>query len=106
MPCVRAYCNPAEAGSMTSPLDGTQLTAESIDSAPSGGGVVDGSSGCNTYSASYDDSGWLTQVTVTLTLMLLVDSRLAGRVVGAGLAPLLQPTSVSVGAATNISRPG
>jgi hypothetical protein len=50
MPWVRAYYNPAEAGGMTSPLDGTQLTVESTDSAPSGGGVVSGSLGCNTYS--------------------------------------------------------
>ena len=49
--------NPAEAGGMTSPLDGTQLTADFTDSAPSGGGVVAGSSGCNTYSASSDDNG-------------------------------------------------
>ena len=57
MPLGRAYYNPAEAGGMTSPLDGTQLTAESTDSAPPGGGVVAGCSGCNTYSASYDDNG-------------------------------------------------
>jgi len=49
--------NPAEAGGMISLLDGTQLMAKFTASAPSWGGVVAGFSGCNTYSASYDDNG-------------------------------------------------
>jgi ABC-type amino acid transport substrate-binding protein len=48
---VRSYYNPAEAGGMASPLSDTQLTAEFAE------GAVAGSSGCNSYSASYTVDG-------------------------------------------------
>jgi polar amino acid transport system substrate-binding protein len=48
---AQSYYSPAEAGGMASPLGGVQLTAEFTD------GTVAGSSGCNTYSASYTVDG-------------------------------------------------
>ena len=54
---VQSYYKPAEADGMASPLGDTQLTAEFTDGAPSGDGVVNGSSGCNTYSADYEVDG-------------------------------------------------
>jgi heat shock protein HslJ len=48
---ARAYDNPAFAGGLASPLAGTQLTAEFA------AGKVAGSSGCNSYSASYTVDG-------------------------------------------------
>jgi heat shock protein HslJ len=48
---VRSYYNAAEVGGMASPMGGVQLTAEFTE------GVVGGSAGCNTYSASYTVDG-------------------------------------------------
>jgi polar amino acid transport system substrate-binding protein len=48
---VRSYYNPAEVGGMSSPLGGTQLTANWAD------GSVSGTAGCNSYSAAYTVDG-------------------------------------------------
>jgi polar amino acid transport system substrate-binding protein len=54
---AQSYYNAAEAGGMASPLGGTQLTAEFTAGTSSGNGTIAGSSGCNTYRASYTVDG-------------------------------------------------
>ena len=54
---VQSYANPAEAGGLSSPLGGTQLTAEFAQDASTKESVVSGSAGCNNYTAGYTVDG-------------------------------------------------
>jgi len=69
MPWVRAYYNPAEAGVMTSPLDGTQLFESAREVMTTIREMVAAVKGLSNFKAAI--GGWLTWVTVIFTLVLL-----------------------------------
>ncbi len=54
---LRSYYNPAEVGGMSSPVGGTQLTADFTAGEAGEESIVSGSSGCNSYSAGYTVDG-------------------------------------------------
>jgi heat shock protein HslJ len=89
---VRSYYNPAVSGGMASPLGGTQLTAEFA------GAKVAGSSGCNTYSASYTvDGSSLTIGAVSSTRMACAEPPGAMEQEAAFLAALQSASSFKLG---------
>jgi heat shock protein HslJ len=89
---VRSYYNPAVSGGMASPLGGTQLTAEFA------GAKVAGSSGCNTYSASYTvDGSSLTIGAVSSTRMACAEPPGVMEQEAAFLAALQSASSFKLG---------
>jgi polar amino acid transport system substrate-binding protein len=70
---AQSYANPAEAGGLASPLGGTQLTAEFAQDASTKESIVNGTSGCNNYTAGYTVDGDSVSIGDAASTMMFCD---------------------------------